>query len=566
MGGVVACHAGFGFTGGYVGVDVFFVLSGFLVTRQILSDFRDSQFSLSRFWERRVRRIVPALALVSAAVLVAGWFVLLPEGYAALGRSLLAMVAAGSNVQFWREAGYFDPAAATKPTLHTWSLSLEGQFYIVLPLALWALARLGGLGRVAWVAGTVALASLALSVVGTARSPTATFFLLPTRAWELLAGSLLSASTGHAGRATRAVREAAAAVGLVLIAVAMAAYNHTTRFPGLAAVPPVVGTMLIVWSGDHACGAPTVTGRLLSARPVVFVGLISYSLYLWHWPLLVLAGEWQAGPLSPTVRAAIVAASVVLAAASWRLVERPFRTRAIAPRRGQAFGLAALAMGAVGGAAWATLATDGFPNRAAFADARRLRETSAADPRFACAHTAADVPDGLTRLGDPADPVELLVWGDSQAESLLPAVDAICRERRVGGRAAVHHATAPTLGYALDSEWGLGARAEPFNQAVVEHIRRAGIKRVLMVAVWDAYLADRADFAAAVVRTVDAVRATGATVYVMRQIPMFGDGIPQMVTRRTARGAGPDDLAAAAGPPRPTSPALAVLFATLEAR
>ncbi len=254
--GVVFFHAGLGFPGGYVGVDVFFVISGFLITSLILKELRQGTFSLLNFWERRARRILPALTVVVAAIIAAGWFCLMPADYEVLGKQVIALIGFSSNIKFWRETGYFDTASETKPLLHTWSLSLEEQFYLLIPLLLAVLFRLR---KSHWIVPTLllgAFVSFGLSVYGSFRAPDATFFLLPTRAWELAAGSLL-AFVQPIPQAR--LRTLFAWLGLAAILVPFCFYPPGIRFPGLTALPPVAGAALLIWSGlpSAICRFPT---------------------------------------------------------------------------------------------------------------------------------------------------------------------------------------------------------------------------------------------------------------------------------------------------------------------
>jgi peptidoglycan/LPS O-acetylase OafA/YrhL len=326
---VVFCHAGVGLPGGYVGVDVFFVISGYLITSLILKELKQETFSLADFWERRIRRILPALVAVTIAALLAGWFLLMPEAYASLGKSVAALALLISNVQFWRDTGYFEAAAEEKPLLHTWSLAVEEQFYLFVPVFLLLLARTSRLHRAVALLTLAMIVSFGLSIYGTHRHPDATFYLLPSRAWELFVGALLAfVPIGWLTGSTRC-KELAAALGLALILIPCVLYDQSTRFPGLAAVPPVLGTALLIWSGNTSTAGLPITNRCLTWRPFVAVGLISYSLYLWHWPLLAFARSQSISPLSYIDRFQLIAASLLIGAISWRYVELPFRSRKV---------------------------------------------------------------------------------------------------------------------------------------------------------------------------------------------------------------------------------------------
>jgi len=322
---VVLNHAGIsGFSGGFVGVDIFFVISGYLITLILTREIEESSFSIWRFYERRARRILPALFAVLAACLVAGLWVLPPNLYEALGKSVIATLGFSSNFWFWQSAGdYFSPSVELEPLLHTWSLAVEEQFYLFFPLLLWAMA---GRGRRVWiiVVWAIVLGSFCLSLWMTQAHPTANFYLVPTRAWELGAGALLA--LGAFGRARhRAIAEGAGWIGLALIGGGILLIDAHTPFPGLAALSVVLGATLIVFANS---GAPVSVGRLLAWPPFVWVGLISYSLYLWHWPILVAVRSVTRDlDLPPSTAALCVLLSIGMGWLSWRFVERPFRAR-----------------------------------------------------------------------------------------------------------------------------------------------------------------------------------------------------------------------------------------------
>ena len=271
---VLLFHAKLGCPGGFVGVDVFFVISGFLISSLILKELDDGTFSLITFWERRIRRILPALTVVVLTCLVAGWILYLPEDFEMLGKSVIAQATLLSNVFFYRQGlvggGYFAAASDTKTLLHTWSLAVEEQFYLLFPLLLLFLARYRRLFLAPTIAGLVVV-SLVLSIVGSYSYPQATFYLLPARAWELLLGSLLTLMRGRFALGGL-LRETAGWFGISLVGYAMLFYGVDTRFPGAAAISPCLGAALIIFSSESRL---SFVGRILSIKPVVFVGLIS---------------------------------------------------------------------------------------------------------------------------------------------------------------------------------------------------------------------------------------------------------------------------------------------------
>ncbi len=355
---VVLFHAGF-LAGGFVGVDVFFVISGFLITSVILADMQAERFTLFGFYERRARRILPALVVVILACLPPAWFWLSPRDFKDFGQSIIAALGSVSNVLFWMESGYFESRAELKPLLHTWSIGVEGQFYLVFPLVLLGLVRLGmrwtGYGLAA-----LCVASLALSVWLTSAAPQAAFYLAPSRGWELFAGAL-----GALARPSRMVLHArgwlcdvASAAGLALVIASIVMFDKQTPFPGIYALLPVAGALSIVVFADRG----TCVGRLLANTWLVRVGLISYSVYLWHQPLFAFARYRSLTEPHPLVLWVLIALSFALAWVTWAWVERPFRRRSIVatPTFVTAAGVVCVAVGAVG---YYGHATDGAPNR-----------------------------------------------------------------------------------------------------------------------------------------------------------------------------------------------------------
>ncbi|MGI9052951.1 MAG: acyltransferase family protein [Ilumatobacteraceae bacterium] len=354
---VVAFHADLGpFGGGFIGVDVFFVVSGFLITSLLLGEVaRTGTVSLPGFWARRARRLLPASCVVIVATLLAAQFLYDPLLLGNLARDAVAACSFVINFLFAAreaggEGGYFDAELAKSPLLHFWSLAVEEQFYLVWPLVVWWIAKAARRFRhdltmvmaTAWVASAVACVWLTDS-----NTPWA-FYSLPTRAWELLTGALLAVSIVSLRRIHRALVLPMAAAGLAIIAVAAVGYHASTTFPGIAAAAPVLGTALVIAAGC-AVDAPSALRSGLGCAPLLWVGQRSYAIYLWHWPALVLIGvKW--GPLSVAQRLVVVAGSVVVAAVSYWLVENPIRHSSWLsrrPRRSLLAGASILAVPAV---------------------------------------------------------------------------------------------------------------------------------------------------------------------------------------------------------------------------
>lgn len=315
---VILSHAGFAmFSGGYVGVDVFFVISGYLITSIIIGELEVGSFSIVRFYERRARRILPALFLVMLCCIPFAWMWMPPSALRDFSQSIVAVVFFASNVLFWREEGYFAPTAELKPLIHTWSLAVEEQYYLLFPIFLLLTWRFGR-NRVFWSICVIAAISLATSEWSWRNAPVANFYLAPTRAWELLAGSMCA--LWLSGREQRASNWLSA-MGLALIVFAIFYYDEATPFPSVYTLVPVLGTALIIAFGS----TETWTAKLLSTRGFVGLGLISYSAYLWHQPLFAFARIRSISDPSPVLMAALAVLSLVLSYLSWRFVEIPFR-------------------------------------------------------------------------------------------------------------------------------------------------------------------------------------------------------------------------------------------------
>lgn len=322
---VILFHAGFeAFGGGYVGVDVFFVISGYLITSILLREMDEGSFSLLGFYERRARRILPALFFIMLLTIPFAWAWLMPRDLKEFAESVLAVTTFSSNILFWQQSGYFDTQAELKPLLHTWSLAVEEQYYILFPLLLMATWRL----RKHWILVLLLLAtvvSLALAEWSVSRYPAAAFYLLPTRGWEILIGAIAAFhfNRQHPPSPGRLPAETLSLLGLGLIAYAAIAFTEETPFPSLYTLVPTVGTLLIILFAR----AGTLTHKLLSLPVFVGIGLISYSAYLWHQPLFAFAKylSLEAPPI--WLMLVLTGVTFPLAYLSWRFIEKPFRSR-----------------------------------------------------------------------------------------------------------------------------------------------------------------------------------------------------------------------------------------------
>jgi peptidoglycan/LPS O-acetylase OafA/YrhL len=421
---VILFHAGFEyFSGGFVGVDIFFVISGYLITTIILSEKEQGTFSLVNFYERRARRILPPLFLVMLVSLPFAWLWLMPVDMQDFSQSLIAVSTFTSNILFWQEEGYWGTANELKPLLHTWSLSVEEQFYLFFPLFLMLMWRF----RKRWIFSSliaIAAGSLVVAQWGAHNNPTASFFLLLTRGWELAIGAGIAfyfvyrKPTPHPILSHKAVAEVLGMLGLLMIGYAISTFDETVPFPSFYALAPTLGAGLIILFASPG----TFVGRLLGARLPVGIGLVSYSAYLWHQPLFAFARHTSLTEPSEQTFAALAILSFPLAYLSWRYVERPFRQKDKVSRKtiftfAATGSLAFILIGVAGHM------TGGFLQRSIQSAATpqsleaKLRVNYGLSP--ACKEVLPVSSDCRT-----SDKPEILIWGDSFARHLTQGIMA----------------------------------------------------------------------------------------------------------------------------------------------
>jgi len=467
---------------------------------------------------------MPALAVVVLATLIAGWFLLLPQGFKELGEAASAQVLLVSNIYFWIKswigAGYFEPAAEVKPLLHTWSLAVEEQFYLLFPFLLLLLKRLG---RRCIVPTILVLggASFCLSVYCSYRHPSANFYFLPTRAWELLMGAFLAAIPSQQRASKPWLAEALSAAAVLAIIAAVFCYDRETRFPGITALLPCLGAALIIWANGHTL---TSVGKLLALRPVVFIGQISYSLYLWHWPALVFAKYHALDPISPSRRLIVLGASMILAVLSWKFVETPFRRRLILRSRSRIFTFAAVSTAILLICGMAIFKSHGVPSRLPTAALRHVN-----GERLLAFDTDLSMKQALqgdfVEIGtaDKDRPIDIMVWGDSHAMATLPILADLCKEHSARGVAAIHSATAPLVGY-RSGKSDLLDKGIPYNSAIADFICNQRIRNVILVARWGKSSID--PVRSSMVATITALRKSGAKIWILREVPIQHWNVP----------------------------------------
>jgi peptidoglycan/LPS O-acetylase OafA/YrhL len=530
---VVFYHAGLpGFSGGFAGVDVFFVISGFLITGIVWQETGDGSFSLRTFYVRRIKRIFPGLFAVLALSSIAAFALLIPGDLAKFGESINATVLFYSNFYWLKHTDYFDAPAGENPLLHIWSLSVEEQFYAVWPLVLLLLSRTVSAKRAIYIVVALMLISLVLSEARLTNYPKDAFYFPWCRAWELLTGALLALSSAalRPGRLAAAL----AAIGLAAIGLAVAFYDPSTRFPGLTAILPCGGAALLIAAGST--GNPI--SRLLSAEPLRRIGLISYSLYLIHWPLFSFAHLYLGTALPLTLRLSLVAASFVLAFASWRFIETPLRKTKFPELR--VFEAAAAAMGCLFLAGLSFSQSEGFPSRIDETVRQEILELSRGEDDFSKYCRRVAIPgikgDTVCEMGEERGSIyDFILWGDSHARHFVPAAGTLAKNRKLSGLLLERNACHPFL---EDPHTSKACRE--FNAAVARWVTGHPIKLVILGGRWRNHLRYLIDFSlqdnpaqntGGLAKTLAFLKARGVEIAVLDQVPDFAQNAKDCVAR-----------------------------------
>lgn len=498
--------------GGFVGVDVFFVISGFLITGIITRELEVGRFSLIEFYNRRIRRIFPALIVVLAVTLVLGWFWMLPQAFAQLGSDSFASAAFLANIALLLQSGYFDVESAKKPLLHLWSLGIEEQFYLFWPLLLILAARLRM--SILAMAAVLGIASFLLNVAWIGANPVATFYLPFTRAFELLAGAVLACGWNSFNQSGRPSNWRAW-TGVALIAASVAMLDSHSAFPGWWAVLPVAGSALLL-----SAPAAWVNRVVLASPPMVWIGLISYPLYLWHWPLLVFGGIIKFGPLTLPERELILLASALLAWATYRFVEIPFRFGR--PDRRKMFSLGA-GMAVIALAGFAVVWGHGFDSRLP-PEIRAMASVRTESFKWRFGECLLDLAK-QTSFADACVERDrrplVLVWGDSTAGALLPGL----RKAQETRGFAIAQLTSSSCIPALNADIPSTPNCRAMNDKVFSLIRQIKPDIVLLHGTWEKHLDNVAE-------TVTALKnETNARVVVLGGVPSWRRGLPSEVLR-----------------------------------
>jgi peptidoglycan/LPS O-acetylase OafA/YrhL len=555
---VIAYHAHFRILpGGYIGVDVFFVISGFLITSLLV---HGAPPGTSGFYARRMRRILPALVLVLGASMAAGFFILGPHDLMQLAKSAVAVLVMGGNIFFWRQRDYFADQAPPHALLHMWSIGVEEQFYLVFPLVVSMMRNdVQRLRRWLWLGIAV---SLALSVWLTSGHPAASFYLLPTRAWEFLLGGIATLSSGKAPRGWLAEIMAFAAAAVVLVSAL--SFSGTTPYPGIAATVPVLGTVILLWSGGDRA---TTIAKSLSWKGITIVGRRSYSAYLWHWPVFTFARHVLGPDLTVVEITIALVAVAVLSQLSWQFVEQPFRC--ISAGASKAIPMRWIIVPGIGLVilTFMTLLAHGFPERLR-AQIYAFERVGASEhqPRNMCHWGVEDFTDQRQFCELAAyDGTRVLLWGDSHANAIASAV----RKLAFAGRFRLWQATMsscpPLLGVGV-AHVPLNHRCREFNVRVLEAIRRWHVQRVILAAYWTNYVPSVADtavarwfdpyslrgslgsgtdadnkriFYTALEQTVRSLQDLGVEIWIVGQVPVQREFVPDLLARTVLRGGDP---------------------------
>jgi peptidoglycan/LPS O-acetylase OafA/YrhL len=533
--------------GGFVGVDIFFVISGFLISSIIIESLQRGEFSFLEFYARRIRRIFPALAVVLIACMSFGWFVLFPDEYQQLGKYIGAGAGFVGNLVSLHEAGYFDTSASLKPLLHLWSLGVEEQFYIVWPVLVLLSWR--------WLQGPIVIAtvvliiSFLLNLVLTTTNQLAAFYLPVTRFWELMLGCVLAITQTRPAsvvapalfldwlkrpylRHRKAFNEGAAFLGVVMIVAAVALINGNRLFPGAWALLPTIGTVLLI-----ATGKTTLIGRrLLGNRALVHVGLISYPLYLWHWPILSFARILHYEEPSRMARTACIVAAFILAELTYRFVERPIRFGAVATSKSAA---TCGVLGLAGGMGLVIFALGGLPARFPAEVQMWIRdfrgEAMVANGAGRCFIDPGKGVAVFTRECDGADRAntpKIVLWGDSHAAHLVSGLREIMKTKNAFTLAQYTASGCPPI---LDFVTVRIPNCTLINEFVARKIGYLKPDTVIMAGRWDLYDGSggvgRVDFDV-VRKTVDKLKSLGVKhVVAIGQFPIWEVPPPKILAR-----------------------------------
>jgi peptidoglycan/LPS O-acetylase OafA/YrhL len=551
---VVLCHAGTqSISGGFIGVDIFFVISGFLITSIITTEIRQGSFTLVNFYERRIRRIFPALFVMLAFSSAIAYIIFMPKEIEGFGKSLIAATLSVSNIFFWTQVSYFDSSAELKPLLHTWSLGVEEQFYIFFPVFLIVVFRYLK-QQVVTLILLVSLLSFFASLWAVEHETSKAFYLAHLRAWELAIGALLALGTIPVVE-HRYNREIIALIGTGLMLWGLITFNSQTAFPGLSALIPCVGAALVIHAGSSG---KSIVSSLLSWQPLVFIGLISYPLYLWHWPLLVFVKYYVIKPLTNLQVMATLLISLMAAIGTWHFIEKPFRKNGKKAARMTVFISAGISILIATLFGLAIVLSKGLPSR--ISDEALMLASGASDiseVTNTCMEKNRKWKKGDIHcyIGADNSAPSFIVLGDSHAGALMPGIDLSAKRLGTKGINAAVTGCPPLDGVIRMDGFSEGC-AEFRNEMFVLIESTPAIKKVVLIARWavnaegtrygkddpgpspvlidekNQNVGNHAVFSAGLLRTMDRLNKANKEIYIVLPVPEVGWNVPSVSARK----------------------------------
>ena len=529
-----------GFSGGFIGVDIFFVISGYLITSIIVRELNENKFSLIRFWERRIRRILPVLFFIIIVTTIASYFItLFPTDFINYGQSLVAQSLFVINIFFMRIGDYFAAPAETITLLHTWSLAVEEQFYVLFPILLYLIYKISKKFLLPTLI-TIGILSLTYSIYlvninpnevfsipfiphiwGGATNASAGFYFPLARAWELLAGGLLVITTWKIKN--KSVAEILSMLGVLSILSTVFFVTDKSEFPGLIALAPVLGTLaIIVANTKHK----TLVSQILSHPVLVWIGLISYSLYLWHWPLIVLSQQYLNTSLTQYQSGLLFVTTFILSIFSYHLIEKPFRNKTIIKKSWQIFSFGLFSTATIVILGVTIISKDGFPNRAPEAARAIALAASDTNPReYECYRNNYRQIFGEVEactLGEKLsnENISFVLWGDSHSNAIMPVFDKIATEEKIQGKFFTAAGCPPLV---TENSLKKDPQCTTKGQMTINYIKDNNIKLVFLVSSWESYYPHfdnegNHTISEALTETIDKI-STSTQIVIMQRIP-----------------------------------------------
>ena len=521
---VIFFHAGYElFSGGFVGVDIFFVISGYLITSIIIGQMANDNFSIVKFYERRARRILPALFFVSFISIPFAWLWLSPNDLQNFGKSLIAVSTFSSNILFWMESGYFATDAELIPLLHTWSLAVEEQFYILFPLFLIVAWKLK-IRLMIFILLCLFIISLSIAHWGSFNKPSATFYLLPTRGWELLVGVFAAFYLKNKKQSeSNTLNQFLSILGLIMICFSIIIFSKTTPFPSLYALIPTIGTALLILFVTQN----TLAYKLLTLAPIVNIGLISYSTYLWHQPLLAFARHSQAEELANITTISLCILSLIMGYISWKWIEQPFRNKSqISQKKVFIFSLTGmLALSLVGSI---INIKDGFLERYSENDmaiyAFRNYDTEKLWNAGSC---FLGTEENSKIFQDKCFTSQTLIWGDSFGAALSPGLRELNNYKNIG----ISQLTTSACPSILYQDFPNNRNCKKNNEYVLSIIENYPIKQVFLHNQWSAYNDESISKLVATIEQI-LLRNSIIEIFVVGGVPEWDPSLPRNLIKK----------------------------------